>query len=112
MLDKAWVHYSRYEIYIYMLHLCLEIGELNDLLSFSFNCRLDTIYEKGAWDFVRAVSAGKGDSHLIICPCKECRNVDRHSGSDVVDHLVRWGMDEDYKRRKDWYHHGELKLSG
>ncbi|XP_013608330.1 PREDICTED: uncharacterized protein LOC106315105 [Brassica oleracea var. oleracea] len=70
--------------------------------------QLDPAYEKGAWDFVRAVSAVRGDSQLIICPCKDCRNVDRHSGINVVDHLVRRGMDEDYKRRKDWYHHGEL----
>jgi len=45
---------------------------------------------------------------MIVCPCKDCRNVERQSGSDVVDHLVRWGMDEAYKLRVDWYHHGDV----
>ena len=70
--------------------------------------RVDPAYERGAWDFVQAVSASKGDIQLIICPCTDCRNVDRHSASDIVDHLVRRGMDEVYKRRKDWFHHEEV----
>ncbi|KAG7552219.1 Transposase-associated domain [Arabidopsis thaliana x Arabidopsis arenosa] len=48
---------------------------------------------------------------MVICPCSVCRNVDRHLGSEVVYHLVTRGMDEDYKRRRDWYHHGEV-ISG
>lgn len=48
---------------------------------------------------------------MVICPCSDCRNVDRHLGSVVVDHLVRKGMDEAYKKRMDWYHHGEI-ISG
>jgi len=73
-----------------------------------YNCRVDPAYEKGAWDFVQAVSAGDGADKFIICPCTDCRNVDRHSAADIVDHLVRRGMDEVYKQRKDWYHHGEV----
>ncbi|XP_048605689.1 uncharacterized protein LOC125583146 [Brassica napus] len=80
MLEKAWVHLSR----------------------------VDPAYEKGAWDFVQVVSAGDGADKFIICPCTDCRNVDRHSAADIVDHLVRRGMDEVYKQRKDWYHHGEV----
>ncbi|KAG7559308.1 Ribonuclease H domain [Arabidopsis thaliana x Arabidopsis arenosa] len=49
-----------------------------------------------------------GDVDMIVCPCIDCRNIDRHSASVVVDHLVRRGMDEAYKMRSDWYHHGEL----
>ena len=73
-----------------------------------YNCRVDPAYEKGAWDFVQAVSAGDGADKFIICPCTDCRNVDQHSAADIVDHLVRRGMDEVYKQRKDWYHHGEV----
>ncbi|XP_010495350.1 PREDICTED: uncharacterized protein LOC104772433 [Camelina sativa] len=49
-----------------------------------------------------------GDVDLIVCPCIDCRNIDRHAGSIVVDHLVTRGMDEAYKMQSDWYHHGEL----
>ncbi|CAE6069698.1 unnamed protein product [Arabidopsis arenosa] len=49
-----------------------------------------------------------GDVDMIVCPCIDCRNIDRHSGSVVVAHLVTRGMDDAYKRRSDWYHHGEL----
>ncbi|XP_020888454.1 uncharacterized protein LOC110230294 [Arabidopsis lyrata subsp. lyrata] len=80
MLDKDWVHL----------------------------CRADPAYQRGASDFVRVVSAALVDGDMIVCPCIDCRNIDRHIGSVVVDHLVRRGMDEDYKRRSDWYHHGEL----
>ncbi|XP_010424529.1 PREDICTED: uncharacterized protein LOC104709653 [Camelina sativa] len=80
MLDKEWMHL----------------------------CRLDPAYERGAWNFVRAAGADNDDNHLIICPCKDCRNVDRHLWVDIVDHLVTRGMDEVYKCRKDWYHHGEV----
>ncbi|XP_019090144.1 PREDICTED: uncharacterized protein LOC109128386 [Camelina sativa] len=66
MLDKEWVHL----------------------------CRLDPAYERGAWNFVRAVGEDNDDNQLIICPCKDCCNEDRHLGVDVVDHLVTRGMDE------------------
>ncbi|XP_048623298.1 uncharacterized protein LOC106407492 [Brassica napus] len=48
---------------------------------------------------------------MIICPCTDCRNVDRHSASVVVDHLVTRRMDLSYQMREDWYHHGEV-ISG
>jgi len=57
------------------------------------------------------VAAALGDD-MIVCPCIDCRNIDRHSGCVVVDHLVTRGMDEAYKRRCDWYHHGELVSGG
>ena len=55
---------------------------------------------------MRDVVAALGDVDMIICPCIDCRCLDRHSAS-VVDHLVTRGMDESYKKRCDWYHHGE-----
>ena len=57
------------------------------------------------------MAAALGDD-MIVCPCIDCRNIDRHSGCVVVDHLVTRGMDEAYKRRCDWYHHGELVSGG
>ncbi|XP_019083197.1 PREDICTED: uncharacterized protein LOC109125634 [Camelina sativa] len=80
MLDKEWVHLIR----------------------------LDPTYEIGAWKFVRTVAAELGDSGMVICPCVDCRNVDCHSCSVVVAHLVTRGMDETYKLGKNWYHHGEV----
>ncbi|XP_010495471.1 PREDICTED: uncharacterized protein LOC104772569 [Camelina sativa] len=81
MLDKAWVHL----------------------------CRADPGYKSGAWKFVRDVSAALGDIEMIICPCKDCRNVVRQLNSVVVEHLVIRGMDEAYKVHSDWYHHGDVK---
>ncbi|XP_020890011.1 uncharacterized protein LOC110230727 isoform X1 [Arabidopsis lyrata subsp. lyrata] len=80
MLDKSWVNF----------------------------CRTDPAYENGATKFVNEVTAGLRGSKMVICPCSVCRNVDRHLGSEVVYHLVTRGMDEDYKTRRDWYHHGEV----
>jgi len=48
---------------------------------------------------------------MIICPCKECRNVYQQSSSDVVVHLVTKGMDEAYKLQSEWYHHGDSVAS-
>ncbi|XP_024006560.1 uncharacterized protein LOC112083065 [Eutrema salsugineum] len=83
MVEKSWVHLNR----------------------------ADPGYERGAREFVRCVGADLAESELIICPCADCRNVDRHSAVVVVDHLVTRGMDLSYKMREDWYHHGEV-LSG
>ncbi|XP_010424574.1 PREDICTED: uncharacterized protein LOC104709702 [Camelina sativa] len=80
MVDKAWVHL----------------------------CRADPAYERGAWSFVRSVSAALGDTNIIVCPCIDCRNVDRHEISEVVGHLVTRGIDEIYKLQTDWYYHGEV----
>ncbi|XP_048596310.1 uncharacterized protein LOC125578066 [Brassica napus] len=80
MVDKTWVHLSR----------------------------VDPGYERGALKFVRDVASALGGIDMIVCPCIDCRNIDRHSGSVVVDHLVTRGMEEGYKMRADWYLHGEL----
>ncbi|XP_056850792.1 uncharacterized protein LOC130500102 [Raphanus sativus] len=68
----------------------------------------DPGYERGAREFVTCVGAYIAESELIICPCADCRNVDRHSAGVVFDHLVTRGMDLSYKLREDWYHHGEV----
>ncbi|KAK9926971.1 hypothetical protein M0R45_024177 [Rubus argutus] len=84
MLEKDWVH----------LH------------------RADPEYEKRAWNFVKPVIRNLGNPERILCPCIDCRNVETLSGSIVVDHLVRRGMDLKYKKRRDWYEHGEQIISG
>ena len=77
---------------------------------FSFSChrRVDPAYERGASKFVREVAAASGGIDMIVCPCIDCCNIDRHCRSMVVDHLVTRGMEEAYKKRSDWYLHGEL----
>ena len=70
--------------------------------------RVDPSYETGASKFVRDVASALGVIDMIVCPCIDCRNIDRHSGSVVLDHLVTRGMEEGYKMRADWYLHGEL----
>ncbi|CAA7017613.1 unnamed protein product [Microthlaspi erraticum] len=59
MLDKEWVNLSR----------------------------ADPGYEIGAWIFVNSVGVSSGDTNMVVCPCIDCRNLDRHLGCDVVDHL-------------------------
>lgn len=78
---------------------------------FCLNGRADPGYERGAWDFVSSVGAVLRDSEMIIFPCIDCRNIDRHSAGVVVDHLVTRRMDLSYEMREDWYHHGEV-MSG
>jgi len=58
--------------------------------------------------FFRNVAAAMGDINMIVCACIDCRNINGHSGSVVVAHLIIRLMDEAYKMRSDWYHHGEL----
>ncbi|CAA7044906.1 unnamed protein product [Microthlaspi erraticum] len=60
-------------------------------------CRADHGYEKGASEFIRDVAAALGDVDMIVCPCIDCRNIDRHASNVVVDHLVTRGTDEAYK---------------
>jgi len=72
------------------------------------NQRVDPAYERGASKFVRDVASALGEIDMIICPCIDCRNIDRHSGSVVVHHLVTRGMEEGYNMRADWYLHGDL----
>ena len=54
------------------------------------------------------MAATSGGIDMIVCPFIDCRNIDRHSGSVVVDHLVTRGMEEAYKMRSDWYRHGDF----
>ena len=68
---------------------------------------MDPGYERGASKFVRDVVSAMGGIDMIACRVF-CRNIDRHSGSVVLDHLVTRGMEEGYKMRHDWYLHGEL----
>ena len=68
--------------------------------------REELLILSGLW--LRTVAASMGDVDMIVCPCIDCQNIDRHSGNIVVAHLVTRGMDEAYKMRSDWYHHGEL----
>ena len=58
------------------------------------------------------MAAALDDIDMIICPCKDCRNMYRHSSSDVVVHLVTKGMDEAYKLQSEWYYHGDFVTSG
>lgn len=61
---------------------------------------------------MKTVIRNLGNPERILCPCIDCRNVETLSGSIVVDHLVRRGMDLKYKKRRDWYEHGEQIISG
>ncbi|KAA0058325.1 hypothetical protein E5676_scaffold19523G00030 [Cucumis melo var. makuwa] len=40
-------------------------------------------YMKGAWEFVEKVKKDATDVDLIMCPCKDCRNMS-HQSFDVV----------------------------
>ena len=99
MVDKAWVHLSRYLIRLFLLLFDMFQYVLRDLTLFIFvllfmlHCRVDPAYERGASNFVRDVAGGLGRTDMIVCPCIDCRNIDRHSGAVVVDHLVTRGMD-------------------
>ncbi|XP_019095592.1 PREDICTED: uncharacterized protein LOC104763200 [Camelina sativa] len=66
MVEKTWVHLNR----------------------------ADPRYERGAWNFVRSVTAGLGENAMIICPCIDCRNVDRHSaGTECRKNASQWNQE-------------------
>uniref|UniRef100_A0A9I9EEG3 Transposase-associated domain-containing protein n=1 Tax=Cucumis melo TaxID=3656 RepID=A0A9I9EEG3_CUCME len=76
MFNKGWVHLNR------------ATGE----------------YMKGAWEFVEKVKKDATYVDLIVCTCKDCRNMSHQSFDVVYEHLVIKEMDPTYKI---WYHHGE-----
>lgn len=73
--------------------LCLSMCLVTELVNFcSCHRRVDPAYERGATKFVREVAAASGGIDMIVCPCIDCRNIDRHCESVVVAHLVTRGM--------------------
>ena len=59
---------------------------------------------KGAWEFIEKVKKDVTYVDLIMCPCKDCRDMSHQSFDIVYEHLVIKGMDPTYKIL---YDHGE-----
>ena len=104
MLDKSWVHLCRY---VHLFKCSVYAFPLIITIFFYMNLRVDSAYERGARSFVNDVTAKLGVNGKIVCPCARCRNLDRHTSEEVVSHLVINGMDDAYKVRSDWFHHGD-----
>src|SRR5664279_89797 len=58
---------------------------------------------RGIEDFLEYVRAHCGDKD-VLCPCRECLNVDMRSQQEVHDHLYMYSMSVTYT---NWIHHGE-----
>ncbi|KAL5865784.1 hypothetical protein ACOSQ3_003298 [Xanthoceras sorbifolium] len=75
-MDKRWVHLSR----------------------------LSVEYQEGARNFVENAHANVINSDFVICPCINCKNLQRHHYDIVYEHLVIRGMNPSYTT---WVFHGE-----
>ncbi|XP_056845316.1 uncharacterized protein LOC108807544 [Raphanus sativus] len=90
------------------MYACLNCGKgLNNVGQVMGPFIVDSAYERGARSFVNDVTAKLGVNGKIVCPCARCRNLNRHTSEEVVSHLVINGMDDAYKVRSDWFHHGD-----
>ncbi|XP_056850720.1 uncharacterized protein LOC130500043 [Raphanus sativus] len=90
------------------MYACLNCGKgLNNVGQVMGPFIVDSVYERGARSFVNDVTAKLGVNGKIVCPCARCRNLNRHTSEEVVSHLVINGMDDAYKVRSDWFHHGD-----
>lgn len=70
--------------------------------------RMTEEYKQAVWNFVYGHAEREGNPEKIICPCLECRNLNRESPRNVVSHLICYGFDPTYDV---WIFHGEERPS-
>jgi hypothetical protein len=66
--------------------------------------RFTTPYLKGVEDFMDVVRQNFRENQDILCPCRDCLNLQHHSQSVVEEHIQCAGMSNTYTR---WIFHGE-----
>ncbi|XP_040361886.1 uncharacterized protein LOC112163960 [Rosa chinensis] len=69
--------------------------------------RSSSEYEQRALHFVKTAEKNLGYPAMILCPCKDCRNVSHQDSTTIFEHLVIKGMDSKYKKRSHWTKHGD-----
>ena len=62
----------------------------------------------GAPKFVDNACACLGNLDVIVCPCRYCKNLERHHFDIVYEHLVIKGIDPSYT---NWVLHGESSIA-
>ncbi|XP_054776172.1 uncharacterized protein LOC129284668 [Prosopis cineraria] len=68
--------------------------------------RLNKEYLNGVKEFMRFALEHVKDPRRIVCPCVRCGLLKQISASELEDHLVCYGIDENYKC---WHKHGETR---
>lgn len=64
-------------------------------------------YLQRACNFVMFAEKNSENVEKILCPCKDCRNLNHQRYYEIFEHLVIAGMDLTYT---DWFHHEEQPL--
>ena len=66
----------------------------------------DPRYLTGIDDFIKRARANAGDSHLVFCPCKDCKNTRKWGDVEHIRlHLITRGFMRNYTI---WTLHGEV----
>ncbi|KAF9607019.1 hypothetical protein IFM89_030438 [Coptis chinensis] len=66
--------------------------------------RFGDVYKQGVADFIQFATVNNRDSTTCPCPCRECRNGKSFAFGTIFRHLIRYGMDKNYRV---WVLHGE-----
>ncbi|KAF9622434.1 hypothetical protein IFM89_031237 [Coptis chinensis] len=66
--------------------------------------RLGDVYKQGVADFIQFATVNNRGSTTCPCPCRECRNGKSFVFDTISRHLIRYGMDKNYRV---WVLHGE-----
>ena len=68
--------------------------------------RTDPRYLTGIDDFIKRARANAGDSYLVLCPCKDCKNTRKWGDMEHIRlHLITRGFMRNYTI---WTLHGEV----
>ncbi|XP_028102255.1 uncharacterized protein LOC114301504 [Camellia sinensis] len=76
--------------------------------SWVYLSRVSKDYLDGARKFVDIAKANVGNQEMIICPCRNCRNLSHQFCEIVYEHLVMEGMDPKYA---SWFLHEEQLIA-
>ncbi|KAF9595048.1 hypothetical protein IFM89_036376 [Coptis chinensis] len=66
--------------------------------------RFGDVYKQGVADFIQFATVNNRGSTTCLCPCRECRNRKSFVFGTISRHLIRYGMDKNYRV---WVLHGE-----
>ncbi|KAF9589556.1 hypothetical protein IFM89_025682 [Coptis chinensis] len=66
--------------------------------------RFGDVYKQGVADFIQFATVNNRGSTTCPCPCRECRNGKSFVFGTISRHLIRYGMDKNYRV---WVLHGE-----
>ncbi|KAE8734333.1 hypothetical protein F3Y22_tig00000773pilonHSYRG00216 [Hibiscus syriacus] len=71
----------------------------------NLQCRVSAEYRNGVENFLNLAFLNASQENMILCPCKNCVNINWHIREVVYEHLVIFGFVQGYRK---WIFHGEF----